>query len=126
MAKKELKQMHNRTRFRAMTVHELTRQKKERAMDGLMFLTQKKSGDHKGFLDYNKKKHQRVSKQGGQVKSDLFCREFHAHLSYRFHAGKKCYLPGHSECFHPGRDAKDGERRTHRIEIVWYSCHLVG
>ena len=54
-AKSELKQMHDRTCFRAMAVAELTRQEKERAMDGLMFVQQKKSGVHKGRLAYNGK-----------------------------------------------------------------------
>ena len=41
--------------FRAIAVKELTRQEKERAMDGLMFVTQKRSDECKGRLAYNGK-----------------------------------------------------------------------
>ena len=54
-AKSELKQMHDRTCFWAMAVSELVCQEKERALDGLMFVTQKKSGEHKGHLVHNGK-----------------------------------------------------------------------
>ena len=54
-AKKEVKQMHERKGFRAIAVEELTRQEKERAMDGLMFVTQKRTDNIKGRLAYNGK-----------------------------------------------------------------------
>ena len=40
-ARSEVKQMYNCTCFRAIAVVELTRRKKERAQEGLMFVTQK-------------------------------------------------------------------------------------
>ena len=54
-AKEEIGQLHNRTCFRAMAVSELTRQEKARAMEGLMFVTQKRTGEYKGRLAYNGK-----------------------------------------------------------------------
>ena len=54
-SKAELAQMHHRTYFRALAVAELTKTKKLRAMEGLMFLTLKKSGEVKGRLAYNGK-----------------------------------------------------------------------
>ena len=52
-AKKEVKQLHERRGFRAIAVAELTRQEKQRAMEGLMFVTKKRSGEMKGRLAYN-------------------------------------------------------------------------
>ena len=40
-AKSELKQIHERTCWRAMAVAELTRRDRQRAMECLMFLTEK-------------------------------------------------------------------------------------
>lgn len=54
-AKEELKQLHDRTCWRALAVKELTRQERERAMECLMFLTEKKTNDIKGRLAYNGK-----------------------------------------------------------------------
>ena len=54
-AKKEVKQLHERKGFRAIAVEELTRQEKQRAMEGLMFVTEKRSGEMKGRLAYNGK-----------------------------------------------------------------------
>ena len=54
-AKAELKQMHDRTCFKAIAVGELTRRERQRAMEALMFLTEKKSGEVKGRLAYNGK-----------------------------------------------------------------------
>ena len=54
-AKDEVKQLHGRTCFKAIAIAELTRREKERAMDGLMFVTQKRSGEYKGRLAYNGK-----------------------------------------------------------------------
>ena len=53
--KSEVKQLHDRTCFRAMAVAELTRREKERAMEGLLFISQKSTGEHKGRLAYNGK-----------------------------------------------------------------------
>ena len=47
--------MHERVRFRAVAVAELTRRERQRAQEGLMLLTRKKSGDVKGRLVYNGK-----------------------------------------------------------------------
>ena len=54
-AKEELKQLHDRTCWRAIAVRELARQERERAMECLMFLTEKKTNDIKGRLAYNGK-----------------------------------------------------------------------
>ena len=54
-AKDELKQLHNRTCWRAITVKQLSRRERERAMECLMFLTEKKSKEIKGRLAYNGK-----------------------------------------------------------------------
>ena len=54
-AKGELTQLHERTCWRAMAVAELTRRERERAMECLMFLTEKKSKDIKERLAYNGK-----------------------------------------------------------------------
>ena len=54
-AKKELSQMHSRVGFKAVAVAELTRLERQRAQEGLMLLTRKKSGDVKGRLVYNGK-----------------------------------------------------------------------
>ena len=54
-AKKEVKQLHDRRGFRVIVVDELTRREKERAQDGLMFVTEKRSGEMKGRLAYNGK-----------------------------------------------------------------------
>ena len=54
-AKCELSQMHQRRCYRAIAVKELTRQERQRAVEGLMLLTRKKSGDVKGRLAYNGK-----------------------------------------------------------------------
>ena len=51
----EVKQLHDRTCFRAMAVAELTRREKQRAMEGLLFICQKSTGEHKGRLAYNGK-----------------------------------------------------------------------
>ena len=48
--KEELKQMHERACWRSIAVNELTRQEKQRAQEGLMLLTEKKSGKVKGRL----------------------------------------------------------------------------
>ena len=53
--KVELKQMHQRTCFRAITVAELTRIERQWAQEGLMLLTRKRSGKVKGRLVYNGK-----------------------------------------------------------------------
>ena len=55
-AKSEVKQLHDRVGFRALAVKELTRQERERAQEGLLFLTEKKDGSVKGRLAYNGKK----------------------------------------------------------------------
>ena len=54
-AKDEVWQLHNRSCFKASVVKELTRLEKERAMDGLMFVSQKRTGKFKGRLAYNGK-----------------------------------------------------------------------
>ena len=54
-AKKELSQMHSCVGFKAVAVAELTRLERQRAQEGLMLLTRKKSGDVKGRLVYNGK-----------------------------------------------------------------------
>ena len=51
--KAELKQMHDRTCFRAIAVVELSRRERQRAMEALMFLTEKKSKEVKDRLVYN-------------------------------------------------------------------------
>ena len=43
-AKDEVWQLHTRGCFKALAVKELTRLKKERAVDGLMFVSQKQTG----------------------------------------------------------------------------------
>ena len=53
--KAELKQMHQRTCFRAITVAELTRIERQWSQEGLMLLTRKRSGKVKGRLAYNGK-----------------------------------------------------------------------
>ena len=57
-AKDEIWQLHNRSCFKALAVKELTRLEKERAMDGLMFVSQKRTGEYKGRLSYNGKNHE--------------------------------------------------------------------
>ena len=47
--------MHERVGFKAVAVSELTRRERQRAQEGLMLLTRKKSGDIKGRLVYNGK-----------------------------------------------------------------------
>ena len=54
-AKSELKQMHDRTCFCALAVAKLTRHEQKRAMEALMFLTEKKTKEIKGRLAYNVK-----------------------------------------------------------------------
>ena len=54
-SKTELAQMHHCICFRALVVAELTKKEKLWAMEGLMFLTMKKSGEVKGRLAYNGK-----------------------------------------------------------------------
>ena len=51
--KKELSQMHTRVGFKALAVQELTRLERQRAQEGLMLLTRKRTGDVKGRLAYN-------------------------------------------------------------------------
>ena len=48
--KKELEQMHNRVCWRSLAVKELTYREKKRKQEGLMLLTEKKSGNVKGRL----------------------------------------------------------------------------
>ena len=55
-AKSEVSQMHHRRCFKALAVKELTRRERERAQEGLLFLTEKKDGSIKGRLAYNGKK----------------------------------------------------------------------
>ena len=50
-----MKQLHERRGFKAIAVEELIRREKERAMDGLMFVTKKRTGEMKGRLAYNGK-----------------------------------------------------------------------
>ena len=47
--------MHNRRCFRSIAVAELTRLERERAQDGIMFVSQKNTGEYKGRLAYNGK-----------------------------------------------------------------------
>lgn len=47
--------MHERVGFCAVAVSELSQRERQRAQEGLMLLTQKKSGDIKGRLVYNRK-----------------------------------------------------------------------
>ena len=47
--------MHKSVGFKAVAVAELTRRERQRAQEGLMLLTRKKSGDIKGRLVYNGK-----------------------------------------------------------------------
>ena len=54
-AKEELTQMHDRRCFKAIAVAELTRQERVRAQEGLMILSEKRSGRIKGRLAYNGK-----------------------------------------------------------------------
>ena len=49
-AKAEVKQLHDRVCFKALTVSELTKQEKERAMEGLMLVTQKRTSEWKGRI----------------------------------------------------------------------------
>ena len=49
-AKSKLYQMHQRQCYLAIAVKELTRQERQRAVEGLILLTRKKSGDVKGRL----------------------------------------------------------------------------
>ena len=53
--KKELTQMHERVGFCAVAVSELSRRERQRAQEGLMLLTRKKSGEINGRLVYNGK-----------------------------------------------------------------------
>ena len=48
VAKEELAQLRLRKGFRAIAVRELTRQEREQAMEGLMFIQEKRSGRKKG------------------------------------------------------------------------------
>ena len=50
--------MHHLTCFRSLVVAELTCLKKKRFMEGLMFLTEQRSGEVKGMLVYNGKPRQ--------------------------------------------------------------------
>ena len=54
-AKSEVKQLHDRTCFRALAIAELTQKERQRAMEGIMLVTQKRSGKSKGRLAYNGK-----------------------------------------------------------------------
>ena len=54
-AKNEVRQMHERRCFKAMAVAKLIRMEKERAQDGIMFVSQKQTGEYKGRLAYNGK-----------------------------------------------------------------------
>ena len=47
--------MHHRVCFKAIAVNQATKQERRRAMEGLMFLSQKTSGEIKGRLAYNGK-----------------------------------------------------------------------
>ena len=49
----ELQQMHDRRCFKAIAVRELARREKQRAMEGLMLVTQKRDGRVKARLAYN-------------------------------------------------------------------------
>ena len=51
----KVKQLHERVSFRALAVAELSKQEKECAMEALMLVTQKKTGEFKGSLAYNGK-----------------------------------------------------------------------
>ena len=53
--KKELRQLHQRGSFKAIAVKKLTRLERERAMEGLMLLQRKGSGEVKGRSAYNGK-----------------------------------------------------------------------
>ena len=53
--KEELSQMYHCTCFRYLEVTELTCPEKKQAIEGLMFLTEKRSGEVKGRLAYNGK-----------------------------------------------------------------------
>ena len=55
VGKSEVKQLHDQTCVRAMAVAELTQREKKRAMEGLLFISQKSTGEHKGRLAYNGK-----------------------------------------------------------------------
>ena len=54
-AKDEVWQLHTRGCFKALAVKELTRLEKERAVDGIICVSQKQTGKHKGTLAYNGK-----------------------------------------------------------------------
>ena len=54
-AKKEVSQMHHRVCFKAIVINKLTQQERRRAMEGLMFLSEKKTGKVKECLTYNGK-----------------------------------------------------------------------
>jgi hypothetical protein len=53
--KKEVKQLHDRKCFVPIDVGKLSKREKQRAMEALMFLTEKKSGEIKGRVVYNGK-----------------------------------------------------------------------
>ena len=61
----ELQQMHDRQCFKAIAVRELVRREKQRAMEGLMLVTQKRDGGVKARLAYNgKPTREWVSREG--------------------------------------------------------------
>jgi len=51
----ELGQLHDRTCFNPVLIHELSKDEKIKAQEGLMFLTEKRDGSGKGRLVYNGK-----------------------------------------------------------------------
>ena len=54
-AKKELDQLHKRNCFTPISIDEMTPMERKRAMDALMFLTEKRDGSIKGRMVYNGK-----------------------------------------------------------------------
>ena len=68
-AKAELSQMHHRTCFRAITVAELSRREKLRAMEGLMFFSQKNRRNKRPTC-LQRQADSGVGQQGGKSFSD--------------------------------------------------------
>ena len=69
--KAEVKQLHDRVCFKAITIAKLFKQEKEHAMEALMLVTQKKSGEFKGRLAYNGKPTRKLV--SGEDKSSPIC-----------------------------------------------------
>ena len=68
-------QLHYRNYWKPVSVKELTRKEKYRAQEGLMLLTQKRSGAIKGRLAYNR--------QRGQKQSDCTDKKSFPHLRHQ-------------------------------------------